>query len=97
MPDKKTMLTLKTIRTDDETYVICHSEAKEIKEGEILKQRQERFEKALDSLEKGFSQPRKMKNYAKVLEKIARLKEQYKVGNLYEIKVQHNKSQTGMA
>ena len=97
LSDKKTMLTLKTIRTDDETYVICHSEAKEIKEGEILKQRQERFEKALDSLEKGFSQPRKMKNYAKVLEKIARLKEQYKVGNLYEIKVQHNKSQTGMA
>ena len=34
-----------------------------------------------------------MKDYAKVLEKIARLKEQYKVGNLYEIKVQHNESQ----
>ncbi|MEA3446558.1 MAG: IS1634 family transposase [Bacteroidota bacterium] len=90
--DKKTTLTMKSLEVGDEVYLLCHSEAKEKKERGIIKRRQSKFETELKSLAEGLYQPRKMKNYEKVLEKIGRLKEKYKVGQHYDIKVRRNKN-----
>ena len=92
LKDKKTTLRLKSIEVDDEIYLLCHSEAKEKKEQGIIKRRQSKFESELKKLAEGLHQPYKMKNYEKVLEKIGRLKEKYKVGQLYNIKVRHKGS-----
>ena len=92
LKDKKTTLRLKSIEIDDEVYLLCHSEAKEKKERGIIKRRQSKFESELQNLAEGLHQPRKLKNYEKVLEKIGRLKEKYKVGQHYDIKVKRNKS-----
>ncbi len=88
LADKKTKLTLKSTRTNEEVFLLCHSEAKEKKEQGIYEKRQEKFEKELQLLHDGFPEKRKLKKYVKVLEKIGRLKEKYKVGQLYNITVE---------
>lgn len=85
LADKKTILTIKSARVGDEVFLLCHSEAKEKKEQGIIEKRQEKFEKELQSVNDGFSKKRNLKNYDKVLEKVGRLKEKYKVGKLYDI------------
>jgi len=92
LKDNKTTLTMKSLEVGDEVYLLCHSEAKEKKEQGIIKRRQSKFETELKNLAEGLHQPRKMKNYEKVLEKIGRLKEKYKVGQYYDIKVRRNKN-----
>ena len=88
LADKKTKLTLKSTKTENEIFLLCHSESKEKKEQGIYEKRQEKFEKELQLLHDGFQENRKLKKYVKVLEKIGRLKEKYKVGQLYNITVE---------
>lgn len=88
LSDKKTKLTLKSTKTENEIFLLCHSESKEKKEQGIYEKRQEKFEKELQLLHDGFQENRKLKKYVKVLEKIGRLKEKYKVGQLYNITVE---------
>ncbi len=85
LADKKTTLKIKSARAEGEVFLLCHSEAKEKKEQGIIEKRQEKFEKELQSLNDGFSKKRNLKKYDKVLERIGRLKEKYKVGKLYDI------------
>ena len=87
LSDKKTTLSMKLVRTNEEVFLQCHSEAKEAKEKAILLRRQERFEKEILTIKEGLKSPKKLKKYDKVLERIGRLKERYKVGNLYTIEV----------
>lgn len=94
LKDKKTHLTIKSVEIDNEIFVLCHSEAKEQKEGGIIQRRQNKFEKELDKIQEGLHQSGKLKKYEKVLEKIGRLKEKYKVGQLYDIKISHEDGKT---
>ncbi len=97
LADKKTTLKLKSIRVDGEVFLLCHSEAKEKKEQEIIESRRKKYEDELRALHAGFSKPRTVKKYEKVLEKLGRLKEKYKVGSLYDIQlIEEGKIVTGL-
>lgn len=85
--DKKSKLKIKMLNTDKETYLLCHSVAKEAKERAIHERKIEKFEEALTKLKSGLEKKGTTKRYEKILERIGRLKEQYKVGSLYQINV----------
>jgi transposase len=80
-------LEVKIKQVGDEMFVLCKSADREAKERAIFARRRTRFEKALRNLNKGLSEPRKVKKYQSVVERIGRLKERYKVGHLYTIDV----------
>ncbi|MCP5002537.1 MAG: transposase, partial [Planctomycetes bacterium] len=92
LSDGKTMLSMKLVRTEKEAFLLCHSEAKEAKESAILTSRELKFEQALMEMNEGLGRPRTSKKYAKIIERIGRLKERYGVGNLYTIEVKHKES-----
>ena len=85
---KKSALKIKIVKTENENYLLCHSIAKEAKERAIYQRKIEKFEEALTKLKLGLQKKGTTKRYDKILERIGRLKEQYKVGYLYKIKVQ---------
>ncbi len=87
LSDGKTILSMKLARTEEEVFLLCHSEAKEAKESAILLRREEKFEQELLAIKKGLNEKRKLKKYDKIMERIGRFKERYKVGNLYTINV----------
>jgi len=87
LSDGKTMLSMKLVRTGKEVFVLCHSEAKEAKESAILLRREQKFEQELLAIKGGLKEKRKLKKYDKIMERIGRFKERYKVGNLYTINV----------
>ncbi len=87
LSDGKTILSMKLARTEEEVFLLCHSEAKEAKESAILLRREEKFEQALLAIKVGLTEKRKLKKYDKIMERIGRFKERYKVGNLYTINV----------
>ncbi|MEA1884579.1 MAG: IS1634 family transposase [Thermotogota bacterium] len=88
LSDKKSKLKIKLVKTEEENYLLCHSIAKEAKERAIYQGKIEKFEEALTKLKLGLQKKRTTKRYEKILERIGRFKEQYKVGYLYKIKVQ---------
>ncbi|HHT9111526.1 MAG TPA: IS1634 family transposase [Candidatus Brocadiaceae bacterium] len=88
LSDEKTTLSMKLVRTQEEAFLLCQSEAKEAKEGSMLLRREEKFEQGLLAVKEGLKKNKKLKNHGKVMEKIGRLKERYKMGNLYTIKVE---------
>ncbi|HED14849.1 MAG TPA: transposase, partial [Gammaproteobacteria bacterium] len=55
----------------------CHSLRREKKEQAIVDRFSSRFEQALEHLEQGLGQPRRMKQADKVQQKIGRLRQQY--------------------
>ena len=86
--EARNKLKVKLSRSGKEQYLLCHSEAKEKKEEGIVSKRMKSFEKSLIELDEKLSKRGTVKKHAKVMEKIGRLKERYKVGNCYEIKVE---------
>ena len=71
-----------------EVRVYCHSESKEKKEQSIRNKFSERFEQALQQLNKGLSKKGCTKRYEKILERIGRLKEKHpRVSQEYKIDV----------
>jgi len=86
--DKKKKLKVRLKKTEKELFLLCHSQDKELKEAAILEKKLEKFEEALSNLDKGLKKKRTKKQYAFIVEKIGRLKQQYGVGNLYEIEIQ---------
>lgn len=88
LSDGKTTLSMKLVRTEDEAFLLCHSEAKEAKEKSILLLKEQRFEQELTSIKEGLAKAKIRKKYDKIIERIGRLKERYNVGNLYTIKVE---------
>ena len=89
LADSKQSLTVHLIKTETEVFLLCRSPHKLIKEQSIITRRQQKFEKALQVLNENLSKKRATKRYDKILEKIGRLKQQYQVGYLYTIDVQH--------
>ena len=81
--------------TEEEKAILVQSKLKSLKEEGMRNKLTERFEKELESMEKGFIKPRGMKKYDKVLEKIGRLKEKHKlVSGYYEIEVESKDQKT---
>jgi transposase len=71
-----------------ETRLFCHSELKAKKEQGIRNRFHERLETALDQLHAGLGKKGTIKNYAKILERIGRLREQHsRVASDYKIEV----------
>ena len=71
-----------------ETRLYCHSELKAKKEQGIRNRFHERLEMALDQLHGGLGKKGTIKNYAKILERIGRLREQHsRVASDYKIEV----------
>lgn len=87
LSDQKTELFVKLAKKDGESYLLCHSKAKEAKERSIWERRFTKFESALKALNDGLKKKRTRKTPDYIHEKIGRLKELYSVGNLYEIEV----------
>jgi transposase len=74
-----------------EIELCCHSTAKEAKESGIKNRFERRFEEELTKVRVALDKKCGTKRYAKVIEKIGRLKERYKrVARNYEIKVVKN-------
>ena len=91
LSDQKTRLNVKLLKTKKESYLLCHSEAKEAKEKAILERRLKKFEEGLNGMTKGLKKKRTHKKYDQIIERIGRLKEKYGVGSLYDIDVKHEK------
>jgi len=83
----KVRLNIKSERTEEEVFLLCHSEAKEAKEKAIVERRMNKFEQELSNIRKGLSKKGTRKGYGKIREKIGRVKEKYGVGTLYDIEV----------
>ena len=73
----------------DEVRVYCRSAARVAKEEAMMKQKAERFEKALGELSEGLSRPKTQKRLDLIQERIGRLKQRYGgVGQHYDIDVE---------
>ena len=83
LSDKKNCLRVWLARTEEESYLLCHSKAKEAKEKSILERRLNRFEENLNDIKEGLKKKRTHKKFEKIVERIGRLKEKYGVGSLY--------------
>ncbi|MCP4345475.1 MAG: IS1634 family transposase [Desulfobacterales bacterium] len=87
LADGRTKLTINLAGTEEEAYLLCHSEAKEAKERAIFEKKIKKFEQGLTEMNEGLKRKRTHKKYEKITERIGRLKEKYGVGNLYHIDV----------
>lgn len=77
-----------SFKQDDDIFLHCHSEAKTKKEQAMVNSAREKMEKALSYLRDGLRIKRRLKNYAKVLERIGRLRKQYsRVSKGFDIQV----------
>lgn len=107
LSDGTNKLKIKLAYKDNEAYLLCHSDIKQKKEEGILLRRQQSFEKGLDEINNGLKKKKTQKKHEKIAERIGRLKEKYKVGNLYDIKmkkrddeaisIEYNKNPKGQA
>lgn len=87
LSDGTNKLKIKLAYKDNEAYLLCHSDIKRKKEEGILLRKQQSFEKGLDEINNGLKKKKTQKKHEKIAERIGRLKEKYKVGNLYDIKI----------
>lgn len=88
LADEKHKLTVRLVTTNKESFLLCRSRAKLLKEHSILERRQQRFEEAIALLNTNLTKKRTLKRYDKILEKVGRLKQQCHVGHLYDIDIQ---------
>lgn len=80
-----------------EVELYCHSSKRENKERAIDQHFAKQYEAALRSLAKGLHKKRTVKRYAKVLERLGRLKQKYaRVARFYEVEVSEDPD-TGLA
>jgi hypothetical protein len=91
--DDKSILKVKLVKLEDESFLLCESQAKAAKEQGIIDRRTQRFEKELKELNGKLSKKRTKKKYEYIIEKIGRLKERYRLGGYYEIDVQQQDDQ----
>ena len=92
LSDRRTKLKIQLTKTEDEAFLLCHSEAKEAKEQWIIQRRFTKFEEELTALHEWLKKKRARKKYEYILEKIGRLKEQYWVWSLYYINIEKTKN-----
>ena len=81
--DNQTIVRAQRVEIKDETGAIeevelyCHSQPRALKENAMQQRIQTKFIQALESLNAGLTQPRRMKNYEKVLQKVGALTNTY--------------------
>lgn len=80
-------LTVSMVRQENETFLLCKSSSRELKEEGMLLRRKELFEKSLTALNDALGKPRTRKSAASVHERIGRIKERTQVGHLYTIDI----------
>ena len=80
-------LTIESAVSGDETFLLCRSPERELKEHAMHALRKERFENALSLLNEGLKKPRTTKKQGSIHERIGRLKERCKIGHMYTIDV----------
>jgi transposase len=85
--DDKTKLKIKAVRTSDEVYLLCRSDAKAAKEKGIFELRIKKFEEALITIKDALGKKGTRKGYDTIRERIGRLKERFGVGSLYDIEL----------
>ena len=85
--DDGTKLKIKAVRTKDEVYLLCRSEAKAAKEKEIFERRINKFKQGLITIEEALGKKGTRKGHDIIRERIGRLKERYGVGSLYDIEL----------
>ena len=94
LADGKTTLKIKLSRTKKEAFLHCHIEAKEAKEKAIFERKMKKFEDEINSIKEGLKKKGTQKSYKKIVERIGRLKEKYKVGCLYDLVVEQEEGLT---
>ena len=72
-------MSMKLARTEEEVFLLCHSEAKEAKESAILLRREEKFEQELLAMREGLKEKRKLKKYDKIWNGLVVLKNDIKL------------------
>ena len=87
LSDDKNILKVRLTKTETETFLLCESEAKAVKESGIINRRMESFEKELKQLDANLNKKRTQKKYERIFERIGRLKERYNVGVYYDVEV----------
>jgi hypothetical protein len=87
LSDKSTKLFVKSHLNNDELFVKCYSEAKQAKESSIIKRKIESFKTNLDKIQSALTKSKKGKDRDNISERIGRIKEKYKVGNLFNIEL----------
>jgi len=80
-------LSVSLAREGDETYLLCNSEDRSLKDQAIHMRRKEGFEKGLTELSEGLKKTKTRKTISYIYEKIGRLKEKYSIGHMYSIEV----------
>lgn len=89
-----TTIQVKRLNQDGEVILCCQSSARARKEAEMRTRMQQHFEDGLAKLAAGLTKPRGIKSYAKVMERLGRLRERYPtIAQFYEIKVEHHAGQ----
>ncbi len=90
MPENQSAITVKETKHNlvqvalvkneqsDEVELYCHSKAKQAKTEQMQSKASTRYEAALDKLAAGLSKKGTVKSYEKIIERLGRLKEQYK-------------------
>jgi len=89
---KNTILQVRLRKTENESFLLCHSKDKEKKENAIFQKKLKNFEKELQALSDGLKKKRTKKQYTHILERIGRLRERYGISYIYDIEVQHKKN-----
>ena len=84
----KSALRVQLVKTDLESFLLCESPSKAVKEEGILKRRMNSFENGLTEMSKGLKNPRSQKKYENFVKRIGRLEERYHMGGYYEIDIQ---------
>ena len=86
--DRQHLVEAMMYRDNDELYLYCRSELKKKKEQAISEFHRMRFEEELKNASESLHKPRGTKTYAKVLERIGRIRERHaKVAYFYDIEV----------
>jgi transposase len=88
LSDGQTELKVKLVQQAGESFLLCHSIEKQLKEEAIFEKKHTKFEQELKKLQEGLSKKGSRNKNERVLEKIGRLKERYGIGSLYDITVE---------
>ena len=89
-----TTIQVQRLNQEGEVILCCQSSARARKEAEMLTRMQKRFEEGLEKVAASLAKPRGLKSYAKVMERLGRLRERYPtIAQFYEIKVEHHNGQ----
>ncbi|MCX5814820.1 MAG: hypothetical protein NTX75_01070 [Proteobacteria bacterium] len=86
--DNRRLIRAGRIHTADEVTLLCHSTDDEIKETGIQNQFERRFEEGLNRIHTALDNKHGTKRYEKVIEKIGRLKERYRLSSHFQFCMQ---------